>query len=270
MLETPTDPRLCPTDEELLANSRLRHGDLDKVGWSVRLRLDAGYFTPDEHYEVLVERLVRAGTRWLDVGCGRTPFPGNPGLAKILSERSEKFVGVDPDPAVLENPYVHERANCTVEAFTCETGFDVITLRMVAEHIADPACVVRVLCHLLRPGGHVIIYTVQKWALSAVAARWTPFRWHHWIKRVLWRTAERDTFPVAYRMNTRGRLRRLFAANGCSEQCYLRVPDARLFWRFPRLHPVELTLFRGAERIRIPYPENCILAVYRTMDVGQV
>ncbi len=40
--------------------------------------LDYGYFTPDDHYEALVGKLLTDGADWCDVGCGRNIFPENP------------------------------------------------------------------------------------------------------------------------------------------------------------------------------------------------
>jgi hypothetical protein len=52
------------------------------------MRLSFGYFTPDDHYEVLVARLVTSGCHWADIGCGRDIFPSNPQLARDLVARA--------------------------------------------------------------------------------------------------------------------------------------------------------------------------------------
>ena len=116
---------------------------------------------------------------------------------------------------------------------------DLITMRMVAEHIATPEATVAALAELLRSGGHVILYTVRKWSPAAVAAALTPMAVHHSVKRVLWDTAERDTFPTYYRMNTRATLRRLFEANGFIEEI---VPSPR---RHTQLRQVEVAGHHG-------------------------
>ncbi|MBM3960376.1 MAG: hypothetical protein FJ306_00505, partial [Planctomycetes bacterium] len=87
----------------------LRYGPPGQRGWGPTLRDAYGYVTPDDVYEALVAGLVAPGMRWLDVGCGRELFPNNPTLAASLSRRCARLVGVDPDPTLQENPWVHEK-----------------------------------------------------------------------------------------------------------------------------------------------------------------
>jgi hypothetical protein len=64
-------------------------------------------------------------------------------------------------------------------------------------------------------------------------------------------------------MNTRGVLQRLFAGVGMHEQAFLRLDDCRTFARFRSLCELELrvrTLCRG---LGLPYPEHCLLGIYR-------
>src|SRR5205823_1700311 len=99
-----------------------------------------------------------------------------------------------PDANLEENPFVHRRVRGTIDRLAWDHPFDVVTLRMVAEHITEPAAAVAALARLTRPGGKVVVYTVARWSPAALAARVIPFGLHHAIKRVLWRTEERDTF----------------------------------------------------------------------------
>src|SRR6185312_7185429 len=108
------------------------------LGWSPRLRQWFGYFTPDECYEATLFQMVEETTDWLDVGCGHDPFPTNQGLAALLSSRCHLLVGVDPSPNIARNTFVHESARTTIENYHSERTFDLISLRMVAEHIASP------------------------------------------------------------------------------------------------------------------------------------
>ena len=78
------------------------------------MRHKFAYFTPDDLYEAMVEKHVTPDTHWLDVGCGRFVFPGNPALAGTLSKRCSRLVGVDPDDTLDENRYVHERVKYSI------------------------------------------------------------------------------------------------------------------------------------------------------------
>jgi hypothetical protein len=250
------------THAELDAVFRLKHGDPARTGSLPRLWYRLGYFVPDDYYEAVVARLVTPGVSWLDTGCGRDLFPTNAALARLLAGRCGLLVGVDPDDTLDENPYVHRRVKEPIERFRSDRPFEVVTLRMVAEHLAEPDRTLEALAGATRPGSKVVVYTVNQWSPLALLARLIPFRLHHALKRAVWRTEERDTFPVAYRMNTRRRLARLFGARGFRERDFRYLDDCRVFARFRYLHRLELGLWRVCKALGVRYPENCLLGVY--------
>jgi SAM-dependent methyltransferase len=241
---------------------RAKYGPPETTGPAPRLWYRHGYATPDEHYEALVSKLIFEGCHWLDVGCGRNVFPGNRPLAETLAERAGFLMGVDPDPTIQDNTLVHEKQQATIEGVVTDRRFDLITLRMVAEHITHPAEAVAALARLVKPGGRVVIYTVSGWSPLALAAWLVPFGLHNPFKRVLWQTEPEDTFPVAYRMNTRGDLAGQFKAAGFREALFTALADCRVFFRFDGLRRIELAAWRACRALRIAYPENCLLAVY--------
>lgn len=243
----------------------LKYGDPSTHGWGPRMRRRFGHFTPDDYYEALVAGLVGGGCSWIDVGCGRDIFPNNRPLAARLAALCPDLVGVDPDDNVDENPHVKERAKVIIDDFRSDRAFDLVTLRMVAEHVADPDAAVASLARLTRPGGRVVIYTVNKWSPVSLAAKAVPFGLHHAVKKVLWKTQERDTFPVSYRMNTRGALRRVFEAHGFREASFAYLDDCRTFGRFRVPHYLELSLWRVFRGLKMRYPENCLLGVYERL-----
>jgi len=240
-----------------------KFGSPDRMGWRPRLRQRFGYCTPDELYEAAVAGFVHNDTVWLDVGCGRDLFPSNPGTAAILAGRCRLLVGLDPSENIEANPLLHERVRATIESYHPDRRHDLVTMRMVAEHIETPQTAIAALSRFTRPGGCVILYTVQKWSPAALAAALTPMAVHHAVKRVLWSTEERDTFPTFYRMNTRKRLRGLFEAAGFVEELFLRLDDTRTFGKWKSLATLELQLWRCLKAIGVAYPEACLLGIYR-------
>jgi SAM-dependent methyltransferase len=228
-----------------------------------------GYFSPDEFYETTVAKLVGEGCRWIDVGCGRDVFPCNQALSRALADRCGILIGVDPDDTLDKNPFVHQHVKSAIDEFRTDQTFDVVTLRMVAEHIQDPAAAVASLARLTKPGGKVVVYTVNRWTPLAILAKIIPHGLHHPIKRILWKTEQRDTFPVSYRMNTRKRLARLFNAGGFTELYFAYLDDCRTFGRFRTLHSCELALWQLVRAFGLKYPENCLLAVYERVDERQ-
>lgn len=242
---------------------RLKFSTVGELGWAPKLRERFGYFTPNEVYEGLVLSLVDETTTWLDVGCGHRLFPGNEPLARALAARCRLLVGIDPDETIERNTIVHRRVRSTLEDYHPEEAFDLVTLRMVAEHITEPEAAVAALARLTRPGGRVVIYTVSKWAPASLAAAATPMAVHHFAKKHLWGSQPEDTFPTAYRMNTRAALARLFTARGFAEERFLRLDDCRTFSHFRAGLWLELSLWRGLHALGLNYPELCLLGVYR-------
>jgi SAM-dependent methyltransferase len=266
-LDTAAEAQPCsvsPPDRETLRAIALeRHGPIEEQGWAARMRWRFGYSTPDEHYEATVAALVGPQTRWLDVGCGRELLPNNKQLARRLASTAARLVGVDPDVTLEENDYVHEKVRQRFDDYETDERFDLLTLRMVAEHVEQPAAVADTVARLLAPGGRVVIYTVFKYAPVPLITSVVPFSWRHRVKRFLWRTEEKDTFPTCFRMNTRGVLRRLFAAREMQEEWFALLDDCRSLQRFRLGLWSELTLRRACRAVGLGYPERCLIGVYR-------
>jgi 2-polyprenyl-3-methyl-5-hydroxy-6-metoxy-1,4-benzoquinol methylase len=241
----------------------LRYGPKQKLGWGPSLRLGYDYYTPDDRYEATVAGLVVPGTNWLDVGCGRELFPNNLGLAETLSKRCARLVGIDPDPTLQENPWVHEKVAGFIDGYDGKAAFDLVTLRMVAEHIADPMACVNAVQRALRPGGLAVVFTVFGGSPMPLLTRLAPMGLRHVVKSWLWGTQPKDTFPTCFRMNTRGALQRQFAAVGMSEAAFQRLDDCRTFARFRWASEMELRTMRVCRALGLPYPEHCLLGIYR-------
>lgn len=257
-----------PERQQLLAVCRSKYGAPERLGWGPALRLRHDYFSPDDWYEALVAGLVTPGMAWLDVGCGRELLPNHAALATQLAGRAGRIVGVDPDPTLAENPYVHERVAMPIDDYDGGRAFDLVTLRMVAEHVATPERCVRAIAKALRPGGVAVVYTVFRFSPMPLLTTLAPMALRHRVKSFLWRTPKKDTFPTSFKMNTRRRLRQLFEGVGMREVAFLRLDDCRTFGRFRGLLAVELRL-RGACRVlRVPYPEHCLLGIYRLAAAG--
>jgi SAM-dependent methyltransferase len=254
---------LSPSRADLLEVFDRKYRRSAVMGWGPRTRLAFDYFTPDDQYEAIVTKLVKHGSWWADIGCGRDVFPSNPDLAKLLSERCEFLFGVDPDPNIRDNPFIREGFEGMVEDCNTSHRFDLITLRMVAEHIVDPERSVAKLAQLTRQGGHVVVYTPNKWAPVSLLAALIPNQFHYRIKRVFWGGEERDTFPTAFRMNTRATLARHFAAQDMQEVYFAFLDDCRTFGGFRALNYAELMLQKTLRSVGLRYPENCLLGVYR-------
>ena len=252
---------LTPADLRALFESKYG-SDLSATGWGPRIRSRFRYFTPEDHYEALVSKLITRSSAWLDVGCGRNVFPSNRPLAQALADRCRVLVGVDPDDTIKENTVVHQRVQRSIVDFDSVERFDVVTLRMVAEHVTEPDGTVATLSRVTKVGGVVVVYTINRWSPVSLITWLAPFRLHHPIKRLLWQTEERDTFPVAYRMNTRSTLQQLFGRHGFREAHFAYLDDCRTLQRYRATLVLELGLWSCLQTFGITYPENCLLGVY--------
>lgn len=241
----------------------LKYGPAGSRGWGPRLRESFGYSTPDDWYEALLLDLVGPETEWLDVGCGRTIFPYNEAAGRLLAGRCRRLVGLDPSGNIQDNPWLHKRAQCRLQDYRVERPFGLVTARMVVEHIGDPVAAVEAFARLTAPGGLVVIYTVEKLSPVTMLSAVTPTGFHQWVKKRLWQTEERDTFPTVYKMNTRRTLRRLFEAGGFREESFRHLGDCRAWSRWRWANSIELAAWRGLRTVGLRYPDACILATYR-------
>ena len=251
------------THAELLELFDLKYRGGSELGSDPARRLRFNYFNPDDYYEALVRRMVTDSTRWLEVGCGRDIFPSNRALARQLSDRCALLTGVDPDATIHENAFVHHKVQGMVQDLPADSQFDLVTLRMVAEHVAEHRDLLDTLARMVVSGGYVVVYTINRWSPVPLVTDITPFSWHQPIKRILWRTEAKDTFPTTYKMNTRKTLEQLFNASGFEEAGFWHLDDCRSLQRFRPLNVMELTLRTILHGIGLNYPENCLLGVYQ-------
>lgn len=266
-----------PAGDDVLPSAALRdelfvakYGPPDEVPWPPRNRRRAGYSLPADVYEGVVSRHVDEQTAWLDVGGGHELFPHSPAVSARLAGRCRRLVVVDPSANVHKNKYAHVRFQSLLENYRPDSPFDLVTLRMVVEHVEHPTRFTETLHACLRPGGRAIVFTVNAWSPLSIVSRLIPFRLHHPIKKLFWSYAwesiqAEDTFPAFYRMNTRRRLRALFQPAGFREIAFHYLADLSTFGKLRLLNQAELALWRLLDRCRITYPENCLLGVYERL-----
>ena len=139
---------------------------------------------------------LESSTVLLDLGAGagivsQMDFRGHVGLA----------CGVDLDPRVNRNPFLHEGHVGDVAQLPCpENTFDVVISNNVLEHLSQPAMVFSEVCRVLKPGGTFLAKTPNAWHSVTLLARCTPHRFHEWFNQKRGRASE-NTFPTLYKTN---------------------------------------------------------------------
>lgn len=131
----------------------------------------------------------------LDVGCGAGL------LCEPLTRLGASVTGLDPAPTNIAVAKLHaERAGLTidyrsdtVEAVSAgDERFDVVLAMEVVEHVADVKAFVTACCTAVKPGGLVVMATINRtlraFALAIVGAEyvlgWLPRGTHQWDKLV--------------------------------------------------------------------------------------
>ncbi len=127
----------------------------------------------------------------LDIGCGGGL------LTEPMARLGFAVIGVDPSPKNVGTARAHAAASglaieyraSTAEALVAEeVSFDVVLNMEVVEHVADLRAYLRACTRLVRPGGLMIVATLNKTlkslALAKIGAeyvlRWLPPGTHEW------------------------------------------------------------------------------------------
>ena len=142
----------------------------------------------------LAERPLQ-GLRLLDIGCGGGL------LAEPLARLGAEVVGIDASPANVEVAALHaaqsglaiDYRQTSAEAFAEDltaagARFDVVVNMEVVEHVADAAVFLHASAALVRPGGAMVLATLNRtpkaFALAIVGAEyvlgWLPRGTHDW------------------------------------------------------------------------------------------
>ena len=231
-------------------------------------RLFPGYRSPKRLYEASLDRYVKPGATWLDIGCGRT-LSGDAELNQELTRRAGLIVGCDADPHLQRHATVRDLALCDASELPFQSGtFDLVTASMVAEHLRDPDKVFAEVARVCKPNGVFIVFTPNKFNYAMLVARATPYSFHlfykrltHYLNRGEWESFEDDVFPTYYRANSVGRLRELMAAAGFEDVAVQRLSLAHSFGFVTPLYAMSLLFERMIDRRPLDVLKADLLAI---------
>ncbi len=185
--------------------------------------LKPGYQTSGQVYEDLVARSITSETRVLDAGCGRV------GVLSLYKDKAALAVGLDAEFASLKDNLGldHLVAGDLNKMPFVDGSFDLVLSTWVIEHLRTPDIAFAEIARVLRRGGRFIFLTPNAWNYVVLANRLIPA----WLQRRLvpkvYGRSKADTFPTAYKANTKRRLDEKLGRVGlrCEEFHYIGDPS---------------------------------------------
>ncbi|GAC1330009.1 MAG: bifunctional 3-demethylubiquinone 3-O-methyltransferase/2-octaprenyl-6-hydroxy phenol methylase [Beijerinckiaceae bacterium] len=145
--------------------------------------------------DIMAKHGTLQGAHMLDIGCGGGI------LCEPLARMGARMTGIDPAQGNIDVARRHaeaQRVPVDYRAVTAETlvgegaTFDAVLAMEVIEHVPDPRAFVAAACALVRPGGLLIMSTLNRtlksFALAIVGAEyvlgWLPKGTHKWERFV--------------------------------------------------------------------------------------
>jgi ubiquinone/menaquinone biosynthesis C-methylase UbiE len=154
---------------------------------------------------------------WLDLGCGRRPFP------EWMSDQAEGVVrsagwavGIDLDAGSLRDhqSYPDKVLGGADTLPFKDATFDLVSANMVVEHLPDPAHTLAEIHRVLKPGGRFAFHTPSRFHWPLWLSAHVSERIRLPIVRFLENRRSEDVFPTHYRMNDEAQIRAVAETTG--------------------------------------------------------
>jgi len=180
-----------PTEENLLAA-------YSEVEDALYLQEEQGRLATFHRRLKRLEKQHRPPGRLLDVGA----YTG--ALVAVAQERGWRAAGVEPSRWAVAQARARglEVFQGTLESSgLADESFDVVTMWDVIEHVFNPLLLLRSAARVLKPGGIVVVHTMDAGSLAArlMRSRWPwlmEMHLHYFTRRTLARALEQSGFAI--------------------------------------------------------------------------
>jgi ubiquinone/menaquinone biosynthesis C-methylase UbiE len=230
-------------------------------------RLWLHYYPVSRHarFKALLQENIHPTDHVLEIGAGSGTANQN---HFDLCGRVARYVGVDPDPIVLNNPYLDEAHQCNADYLPFpDESFEVVFHYYVAEHFEEPTACNREIARVLKPGGLLLFQTPSRYWYPMLAAQVTP-QWFHefYVRHFGSGRTENEVFPTYYRFNDEHAIREQL--KNCGFTCELEnLSVAPGYLRFSRLSFLAGVLYERTVEKKFPALRGVIIGVARKKAV---
>jgi SAM-dependent methyltransferase len=178
-----------------------------------------------------VNALLSPDMTVVDLGAGRGAVSDDrKGFRRDLATLKGKVrevIGVDLDPAVLDNPIVDKALVYDgLEIPLADNSADLVVSDHTFEHVTDPTTFSQEVGRILKPGGWLCARTPYHLSAVAAVSSVVPNRFHSaMLTAIQPRRKSFDVFPTAYKLNSFARLNRYFPASRWENASYTWSPE---------------------------------------------
>lgn len=188
-----------------------------------------------EAYAALISEHLLPDTVWLDAGCGSRLLEDDMDpLEDWLADHCRFIVGMDL--AVTSHRNIKPLLCGSLYQLPFpDNSLDLVTCRMVVEHLDRPDEAFAEVARCLHPGGAFVLITpnLLNYGIfgNAVATKVLPDKLRLRLVHATDSRAEKDIFPVRYKANTMRRLVYLLSRSGLQVHKEIRLRQHKAYWR---------------------------------------
>ncbi len=245
---------------------------LFRIYWWLEGRITPGLRSSQYVFaERLADLLNRADRpAWLDVGCGRRPFPDwMPDQARRVVSAARHPVGIDLDlDSLRDHDAYRDKVLAPAEALPFADGtFDVVSANMVVEHVTDPARLLAEVRRVLKHGGAFAFHTSNRFHWPVWLAARIPERLKLALTAYLEDRRAADVFPTHYQINDESRLRALAAEAGLQVERLELLSTSAVSAKLGPVVVLELLWIRLVRQKRLAWLRSNLIVVLRKPGV---